>query len=248
MPTPVTRSLLATAATFATLAGGAAMTDGGLQLTAKVGDVRQYKLTAVVKFQDTGLTVTGGVTVRVVRVDDAGMITVQVTATNTTAKAGDLPVKVQDSPPLTEVFKPDGTLSELRGENASPTSYRLETLTSVKLPPFALANDKTWTWDIFPNSKVGIQRAKVVYKVLGEESVSGLATWKISRVITELEGENPASDTGTVWVDEANGMLVKQVDVWKSAPVPGAPSSVDGTFTLELTPPSAPPVAAHPGA
>ena len=238
MTSSIRRALLVAVAGLATFASAAAVTDGALRLTAKVGDVRKYKLTAAVKFQDQDLAVTGGVNVKVMRVDDAGLITVQVTATSTQAKGGDQPIPVQDSPALVEVFKPDGTLSELRGENASQTAYRLETLTSVKLPAFPLEKDKTWTWEIFPNPKVGIQKATIDYKVLGEETVAGIATWKVSRAIKETEGDSPATGDGTVWINKRDGTLVKQVDVWKNAPIPNAQSPVDGTFTLELQPPA----------
>jgi hypothetical protein len=191
--------------------------------------------------------VTGGVNEKVVRVDEAGLITIQVTAINTTGRAGAQDIPVKESPPLTEIYKPDGTLAELRGENASQTSYRMETLTSVKLPTFALAKDKTWTWDIFPNLKVGIQKSTIAYKVLGEETVSGVATWKVSRAIKELEGDTPATGDGTVWINKLDGTLVKEVDLWENAPVPNAPSGVDGTFTLELVP-NGPPALAPPGA
>jgi hypothetical protein len=230
------RTLLVAAAGLAYIASAAAAVDGGLRLTPKEGDVRKYKLTAALKFQETDLTVTGGVHIKVLHVDDAGLITVQVTASSTVAKSGDQPITVQDSPALTEVFKPDGTLSELRGENASQTAYRMETLTSVKLPAFPLEKDKAWTWEIFPNSKVGIQKSTIDYKVLGDETVDGVDTWKVSRAIKELEGDNPATADGTVWINKHDGTLVKQVDVWKNAPIPNAPSEVDGTITLEFQP------------
>ena len=87
------------------------------------------------------------------------------------------------------------------------------------------------------------------YKVLGEETVDGVATWKVSRTMKELEGESIATADGTVWINKADGTLVKQVDVWKNAPVPNAQAPVDGTFTLELdTAPSALPASAHPEA
>ena len=231
------RTLLVTAAGLAYFASAAAVADGSLHLTGKVGDVRKYKLTATFKIQDQDVSATSSVTIKVTHVDDAGLITVQAVMTNATAKVGDQAIPVQDSPALIEVFKPDGTLSELRGENASQTAYRMETLTSVKLPAFPLEKDKTWTWEVSPNSKVGIQKSTVDYKVLGEETVAGIATWKVSRSIKELEGDSPASCDGTVWISRVDGTLVKQVDVWMNAPVPNAPSRVDGTFTLELQPP-----------
>lgn len=233
--------------TVALVAGSSASGDVALRLTAKQGDTRKYKLTAEVKFEGQDLSVTGAVTEKVLRVDDAGMVTVQVFATNTQAKAGGQAVPVQDSPAMTQIYRPDGSLSELRGENASQTSYRLETLTSVKLPTFALAVDKTWTWDIAPNTKLGIAKSSIVYKVVGEETVAGIPTWKISRSIKELDGDAPATDDGTVWVSKADGFRVKQIDIWKNAPVPNAPSAVDGTFTLELdNGATSPPASAHP--
>jgi len=224
------------AAALTTLTGAAAVTDTGPRFIGKTGDLRRFKLTQALKFQDQDLNVSADVNEKVVRVDDAGLVTVQYVTLNIKAKLGaqDLPVK--DSPPLTAVYRPDGALSELRGENASPTQYRLETLTSVKLPLFALAADKTWTWDISPNVKLGIQKSSITYKVLGEETVAGVAAWKVSRAIKELEGDRPASSDGTVWIGKLDGMPIKQVDTWVNAPIPGAPFTVSGTFTLELQP------------
>lgn len=218
------------------VAGAGAAGDAAMRLTAKAGDFRKYKLSAKVTFEGQDLSVSGGVNERVIKVDDAGMMTFQVTSVNTTAKAGSQTIPVQNSPALIEVFRPDGSLSELRGENAAQTSYRLETLTSVKFPNMPLAKDVAWTWDIAPNVKLGIQKAKIEFKVLGEETVDGVDTWKISRTVKELEGSSPATDDGTVWVAKADGRRIKQTDVWKNAPVLNAPSEVDGTFTLELEP------------
>ena len=151
------RTLLSVATTFAILASAVAAGDGGLHLTGKAGDVRKYKLSLAFKFQGQDITVTGGVNERVIRVDDAGLITIQVTAVNTAAKAGDQAIPVKDSPPLIKVFKPDGTLSELRGEDASQTAYRLETLTSVKLPNFALVKDKPGRGTFFRTRRSGFK-------------------------------------------------------------------------------------------
>jgi hypothetical protein len=222
---------------FLALAGlAAALVDGALRYTGKVDDVHKFKFSGAFQLEGKDVKLTADVSAKVSKVDDAGLVTVQVVSTNRKMLFDSQDVPFSDSPALVKVFRPDGSLAELRGEGAWPEAYRLETLTSVKFADSALAADKTWTWEVPADTKSGVVKATVVFKVLGDEKIAGVDAWKISRVVKELAGDSPATDDGTVWIGKMDGTVVKQVDKWVNMPIHGATSAVSGTFTLELQP------------
>ncbi len=214
-----------------------ALGDGGLKYTGKVDSVRKFKVNAAFRFSDNDITLNSDVASKITKVDDAGLVTVQLVTTNLKVTAGGQDVPSPDTPTaLYKVFRPDGTLAELRGEGASPEAYRLETLTSVKLPNTALKQDATWTWDVPGDTKTGVAKATIAYKVLGDEKIAGVDSWKISRTVKELAGDAPASDDGTVWVSKDDGIVVKQIDKWTNMPIHLSTSAVNGTLSVELQP------------
>jgi hypothetical protein len=223
-------------AVFAALSVGAG--DGPLKYTGKVDVVHKFKLGAAFQFSGQDIKLTSDLFEKVMKVDDAGKVTVQVVTTNLKVTAGGQDIPAPETPPLVKVFRPDGALAELHGEGASPEAYRLETLTSVKLPDSAIQADKTWTWDVPGDPKTGVIKATIVYKVLGDEKIAGVDAWKISRSVKELAGDSPAADDGTVWVSKTDGTVVKQIDKWSNTPIHLATAAVAGTFTLELQPDS----------
>ncbi|MHB8635624.1 MAG: MlaD family protein [Fimbriimonadaceae bacterium] len=219
------------------LAGLAALgvsgSDGGLKLSAKVGDTRSYRLAADFTIPDGAVKVAGQVTRKVVKVGSDGTITLQETHSHMSiAIKGNL--MNQDDAVIVKLLHPDGTTAELRGEGATPEAYRVVTLSTVYLPDFPLAIDKTWTWDVPPDSKHGVVKAKGDYKVVGDEKLHDIDTWKITFTVTEAEGSTPASNTSTVWISKADGSLVKSESEVKNLPIKGV-GPLSGSQSLDMT-------------
>lgn len=217
---------------------GSAGQDTPLKMTALVNDVRNYKMTGNMSVGGTEAKVTGKITQKVIKVEDNGNITIQETQSDMQIEFNGQQMQGPESVAVS-VIKPDGTVAEVRGENAGPDAYRLATIETIKLPDFALANDKTWTADFPADSKTGVVHSKGEYKVLGSETLHGVDAWKIQMKVGELDGDNPASTEGTTWISKKDGSLVKMEGKGKNLPIAGAPGPVSGTETIELVTPDA---------
>ena len=224
-------SLVAAVAALAVV--GFAIGQGALKMSAKVGDVRKYKLTADMTLAGMEAKLSGSVSDKVAKVDDKGNITTTSTQSNMQVEFNGSPMQLPDSS-TTSVVRPDGTTLEIRSETVSPSDYRIATLSTVKLPDFALEKDKTWTWDCPADAKTGVVKAKGEYKVLGDEKVHDIDTWKISSKVTEVDGDTPGSMEATVWLSKADGTMVKSEGKGANVPFPGAPGPVSGTMKIEL--------------
>ena len=219
--------------TLLTVLGLGAAVDG-LKLTAKLGDVRKFKLAANFTTGDGIAKVTGDVTRKVIKVDPDGTITLQETRSHLSLDLNGNQMS-QDDAVMVKVLKPDGTLAELRGEGAGPEAYRVATLSTVKLPDFPLAIDKSWTWDVPADARHGSVLARAEYKVLGEERLHDIDTWKISSAVSEIGGSSPASSTSTVWISKSDASLVKSDSTVKNLPLKGV-GPMSGTQSLDLAP------------
>lgn len=225
-------SLVSTVAALAAV--GLALQATGLKVTAKEGDVRKYKLSGKMELGGMEAELSGTVNEKVTKVDDEGNITTYATQSLQVIINGS-PMTVPDQSSTT-VMRPDGTTKELRGETVGANEYRIATVNTVKLPDTPLEKDKTWTWDCPADPKTGVVHVKGEYKVLGDEKLHDIDTWKISTKVTELGGDTPASTEATVWLDKSNGRLVKVDGKGTNLPFSGAPAPVSGTMVLDLIP------------
>lgn len=212
---------------------GAAVKDGALKVTGVVGDVRHYTITGDMSLQGTEAKLSGKMTAKILKVEDNGNVTLQESQNDLQVELNGQQVPVPDSVTVT-VLHPDGTVAEVRGENSGPDAYRMATIETIKLPDFALENDKTWTADFPADSKTGVVHAKGDYKVLGSETLHGVDSWKIQMKVAEVDGDAPASTEGTVWMSKKDASLVKMTGKGTNLPVPGAPGPVSGTETIEM--------------
>jgi hypothetical protein len=219
------------------LAGLVLAADGSVvKFAPKEGTVLKYKLSATFDAGGTSANVTGDITDKVSKVDAAGDVTIERTRGALTVDVGGQTIPVDAGAPTVHVYHPDGTLVEIRGEGLNAGIYRLETLNMLRFPKEALAVGSTWKVDIASDSKTGVVKASANFKVLGFEKQAGIDSVKISSTIKELEGDQPASSDGTVWVNAADGTIVKYDGTWTNAPVAPAPMPVSGKYSLTLVP------------
>jgi hypothetical protein len=226
-------SLVAAVAALAVV--GFAIDAGALKMTAKVGNIHKYKMSGEMTLAGMEAKIKANITDKVTKVEDNGNITSISTQSNMEIEFNGSPIEAPDSM-TTNVVRPDGTTVEIRSENVSPAEYRIATIQTLKLPDFALAKDKTWTWDCPSDAKTGVVHAKGEYKVLGDEKIHDIDTWKISTKVTELEGDTPASSEATVWISKTDGTMVKLDAKGTNMPFPAAPAPVSGTISIDLIP------------
>ncbi len=210
--------------------------EGGLKLSPKVGDVHKYKMSGDMMVMGTEAKVTATVTDKVAKVEDNGNIsTVSTTSDMQIDLGGGAPIS-QPVQTVTNVQRSDGTYVEIKGETIGASEYRLAAITTLKLPDFALAKDKTWTWDCPADTKTGVVHTKGDYKVLGDEKVHDVDAWKISTKVAEVDGDTPASTESTVWISKADGTMVKFDSKGTNLPISNVPVPVSGTMSQELAP------------
>ncbi|HLK16614.1 MAG TPA: hypothetical protein VKT78_17540 [Fimbriimonadaceae bacterium] len=212
---------------------GSAAAQEALRLTAKLGEVHRYKLAADLTSANFTIKLSGEINRKVLRLDH-GDVTLQETRTNMKMNVNENEMKMDDAV-LVRVLRPDATTLELRGEGAGPEAYRVAVLSTVKLPDFPLAVDKTWTWDVPADPKHGQVKARAEYKVIGQEKIHEVDAWQIACSVTEEGGPAAASSISTVWVSKADASLVRSESKVKNLPLT-KDEPMSGTQTLDLVP------------
>lgn len=199
------------------------------------GSIRKYKLSAVFDAGGAQANVTGEVTEKVLKVDDAtGRITQERSQGPLSVDVAGQTINVDAQPATIHVIDSDGSLVEMRGEGLNPAAYRLSNLSSIRFTKEALSEGKTWKLEIPADSKTGAVKATAEYKVLGFEKLMDIDTVKISATVKETEGDTPASSDGTAWLNLSDGTLVKYDGSWTNAPINPAPMPISGKYTLTL--------------
>lgn len=207
---------------------------GPLVRKVQVGEELKYRVKANVELGGNAIVFSGLQTEKVLEVGTDGTYTVESKTTDAKVTFGgqEIEIPADQSPSTTSVYNLDGTIKEIRGDNAQAESYRFANLATVFLNGKEAKVGEAWTNEKTADSKSGAVAYKSTYKIVGEEKVGSLDTWKIEFSTKESEGDAPASSDGTVWIDKADATLVKTEAKWSNAPFPGAPGPVNGTVTV----------------
>ncbi len=131
------------------------------------------------------------------------------------------------------IMKSSGEIKEIKGDDVSEGSYRVQNLMGFMPPTEAVQVGSKWKREVAANKDTKAPAFKSDYTILAEEKLDGSDTFKIQYKIMESEGSDPASMEGTVWVDKANCQVVKGSSKWTNVPMPGAPAPISGNFTME---------------
>lgn len=204
-----------------------------LKRVAKVGETMKYKLTAEADFGGQAIQVSGTTLDKVVKVNDNGDIVVESTQSSMKVSVAGQEMEIPDQPGTTTTYKATGEVVEIKGEQTDASAYRMANLNVVKSPTGEIKVGDKWTYEVKADSKTGAAAGKAEYELLGSEKVGSWDSLKIKWTFKETEGSDPASSSGTVWIDAATGALVKAVGEYKNAPIPGAPGPISMKFTLE---------------
>lgn len=206
-----------------------------LQRKAKVGDTLKYKLEMnLLLFGDTA-TYTSTLTEKILSVETNGNYAVERSQSNYKVEFGgeEGTVADEDTAKTVTTFTPSGEVVSIKSDLLNASVYRLAQMETIHLPGKEVKKDETWTYEVAADEKTGVAKAKADYKVVGEEKIGNHDCWQISINYLETESTPPASVTGNVWLDKADGSIVKLETAWNDAPIPGAPSPVGGSYKLE---------------
>lgn len=226
-------ALLATATAFA--ASQEAAMGYALKRMPKVGDSFTYKLTVAADFGGQSVNFTGTTIEKIIKVEDNGNYHVESVEKNMKVKFADQEMEIPEQPASTSIYKANGALIEMKGEQVDSNSYRLANMSTLIAPEKPVKVGDKWTQETKADAKTGLAAAKADYEVLGAEKVGSYDTVKLKFSYKETEGSEPSSSEGTVWINVKDGSLVKADATVKNAPLPGAPGPADMKFTIERT-------------
>lgn len=194
-----------------------------------------YKMNGTMSVQGSEGTLTGLTTITVEKADGQ-QIQVKTGSSQMVVSFGGQTINIPDSPPQYMTNDLLGKIIEIKGEDIQPGDYRVEAINSTVFAPTPVGVGDSWTVNYASDPKTGIVQTVGNYKVLGTETVDGISCLKISFDNQEKTGDVPGSSKGTVWVNPADGMMVKKVGDWTNLPIPASPMPVTGHFSIELIP------------
>lgn len=212
-----------------------------LKRVVKVGDESSMKFEASFKFQEQDVKVSGVNVEKVVKVTEKGFQTETLQKETKILFAGTPVNDGQEDPPATVTDYGFDNLVTKIGDTPGvedTENYRMLLLQTVPAPEKAVAVGDKWSHD-FAAMKVKIggkdlqtRKAKGDYEAVAVETLFGKSCLKVKMSYKELEGEDPSSAEGTIWVEVVSGETYKISQVVKNAPIPGMPP-LEVTFTSE---------------
>lgn len=115
----------------------------------------------------------------------------------------------EEVPPVTSVTKLNGILVSRKGGDMMSGSMRAEQMNVFIYPASAVKVGDSWFHDFPANKEHNIPVAKAKFTLQGEEMVGKYQCWKIEKVYAETEEAKGFSAMGTLWIDKADGNMVK---------------------------------------
>lgn len=105
---------------------------------------------------------------------------------------------------------PNGETLEKKSDTPEQTDNpRLENATAFVYPSGPIAIGGTWTREKPADATKNVPSTVTTFTLKAIEDVDKFKTYKIDIEFKEGEGSNPMSATGTVWINVADGELVK---------------------------------------
>lgn len=177
----------------------------------KTGDTTKYRLTTKASIQGTDMSFAALLTMKVKDVKE-DKIVVEETQSEISVKFGDqdfssmMPASITS----TTTMKPDGTVLERKSEMPEEAGgERLSAALEYRYPAKAIEKGGTWGFKAEADSAKKLPAREATYTYVGDEEVGAFKTYKITYSYKETEGSTPMTVTGTLWMNQANGDVIK---------------------------------------
>jgi hypothetical protein len=198
----------------------------------KKGDVVKMRTKGSLEFGGTEISVNMVNQEKVIEVADDGTATVEQSVVSLLVNIGGQEQDMaQGGSPMIAVYKADGSIKEIRGENVEAGAYRIQNLMGFVPPVEAVKVGSKWVREAKADKDTGAVAYKAEYEVLSEEKISKWETFKIKYKVTETEGSDPAMMEGTVWLNKGDASTVKSDVAWTNVPMAAAPMPISGKFS-----------------
>jgi len=199
---------------------------------AKEGTVLKFKMTGEVDFSGMPVTVTATTQEKVLKVDDTGNYTLEQTQLDGKVSINGQDQDIPNSGPVVTVYKPNGEITTIQGDSATPDAYRMAMLGILVDPGKPLNPGDTWSYDIKGDSKTGVVAGTANFKIVDVEKVGDEDAVKVHGTIKETGGSDAASADWDEWIDKNDGSMIKYEGAWTNAPFPGAPAPLNAKIKL----------------
>jgi hypothetical protein len=230
------RSIALVSAGIIAVAAYAAVQDISLKRKPKVGDVAEYKDNATFTTDQGEVTFAQKRVSTVTEVKPDGGFVTKVTTSDTKVVFGGQELPDQPSLTSSTEFGPDGLLKAITADMPpAAATYRIANLHAFKAPDGAVKIGDEIKFEIPADKKNGTPGVKTVYTVVSTEKVQAWDTVKLTFSTEETEGDTKSSIKGTVWLNSADGTLIKSQEEWKDVQPQGAPFPVSGKYSIERT-------------
>jgi hypothetical protein len=203
-----------------------------LKFAFKKGDISKLKIVGSLQMMGADVNVTIVQQQKVLEVAEDGTATLESSTLSGTAVFGGQEMEIPAGNPIVLVMESNGKTKEIRGEDVSASSYRVEALQSFLLPKEPVKVGSKWVREEKANADTGAVALKAEYEILAEETIGKYETFKIRYKNSETEGAEPASMEGTIWISKADAQLIRGESTWVNVPMAAAPAPVSGKFTL----------------
>jgi hypothetical protein len=204
----------------------------------KVGDTAKYRVTFVFTVYGNDVFYTSTETDKVTAVNKDGSYVIESSQTDVHANSSnELPVKENPAKSYT-TYDARGRVLDLSGAQPG-TEWRDANLGSFILPDKPINKGDTWTVNLEAKADRLTPGGTFIFTDDGfsaEKGDDSPTLLKIEKKYTENSPGNPATSTGTIWVNPADGSIVKIDETWNYAPLLGLTTLVNGHVSYELIP------------
>jgi hypothetical protein len=204
-----------------------------LKYVFKKDDVRKVRVKGTLDIQGMEVTINMINQSKVREVSADGTITLEDNMVEGKVVFGGQEMDIPSQSGTVVIMKPTGEVKEIKGEEISEGSYRVQNLMGFIPPTEAVQVGSKWKKETPANKETKAPGYVSNYTILSEEKIDGTDTFKIQYKTVETEGTDPASMEGTIWIDKSNCDIVKGSQKWANVPMPGAPMPISGNFTME---------------
>ena len=203
-----------------------------LKNTPKVGDDPAYKMNGKISIGGQEINVSADVDYKTTKVDTDGSYTTVSTQKNLTIEVGGQSF----SPPGSEassttVSKASGEIVTYESSVPNPDGLRTSMINNFIFPDKPVDVGDEWNFKVKADDKKGLMDATSTFKVDSLEKIGKHDTVKIKASYKETSGSEPASSEGFMWIDTADGSLVKANMTWNNVPSPQG--AISGPVSLE---------------
>lgn len=226
LKSPIMLTLIA-----ASLAATALIAPTKITRDVKVGDKHKAKLSVDIDFSGQAIQYTADGTQTIKEVKEDGTVVVEETSENSMISMDGAEQPAGNDSTATNTYNKKGHLLEMQSEMVDENSYRFSNLFIFLFPDKEVDKGVSWEDTKESSSKQSTPKTSFKYTCDGFEEIKGKNTAKVNFEIKELEGGQPASSKGTMWIDVKTGFIMKSEGNLVNAPAAGM--VIDAKFKTE---------------